>query len=149
MSRPVESDPLRELLKVQQKVNDLCENAMARMDFAIEAGFDAWAPVSDVYESADALVMCLELPGLTREQIELRIDGDELVVEGERQMDREQQGEQFHRVERSYGKFSRRFNLPSAVDRESVQASYRDGLLVIRLPRKDVGNRGPVRVPIG
>lgn len=149
MTRPEESDPLRELLRVQQRVNDLCEKAMARMDFATQAGFDAWSPVSDVYETSEALVFCLELPGLTQDQIDLRLDGDELVVEGERRMDREQEGEQFHRVERSYGRFSRRFNLPSAVDRESVQASYRDGLLVIRLSRKDVGDRGPVRVPIG
>ena len=135
MSAGRDSDPLRELLKIQKRVNEVCEGAMARTDFDAASGVDSWTPVSDVYETPGQLVLCLELPGLAQDQIDLRIDGDDLVVEGERKMDREHASEQFHRVERAYGKFSRRFHLPSNVVRDSVDARYRDGLLVVRLPR--------------
>ena len=87
---------------------------MARTNFETSEGLGNWAPTCDVYETADrAVVLCLELPGLEQDQIDLRIDGDDLIVEGERKLDREQAGEQHHRVERAYGSFSRRFNLPS------------------------------------
>ena len=140
-------DPLKDLMNVQKRMNQLFESALARTEFETQEGVDSWTPISDAYQSTDALVLCLELPGLQQDQIDLRLDGDELVVEGERLMDRDR-SEHFHRVERSYGKFCRRFHLPSTVDREAVQATYRHGLLRITLPRKD--NVGPktVRVAI-
>jgi len=131
-------DPLKELGAVQKRMNKLFESAMAGADFEASGEPDTWTPVSDMYETADSLVLYLELPGLEQSRIDVRVDGDYLVVSGEREIDREQAGERFHRVERSYGKFLRRFHLPSTVDREAVEATYRDGLLRIRLlSRKD------------
>jgi len=141
-------DPLQELLNVQKRMNNLFESALARTNFETSDGFDSWTPVCDVYETAEALVLCLELPGLEQEQIELRVDGDELVVEGERKMHREQAGERHHRVERSYGSFSRRFRLPSTVKRDAVQATFNDGLLRVVLPNEGKPSQGPIRVPI-
>ncbi len=141
-------DPLKEMLQVQQRLNQLFESAMVGTDFDAPEGFGIWNPVADVYETSRMLCLDLELPGLKQEQIELRLDGDELVVEGTREMDREQEGEQFHRVERSYGKFSRRFRLPSTVDREAIDATYRHGLLRVTLPRCEEHHQDPVRVSI-
>lgn len=141
-------DPLRELLSVQKRMNDLFESALARTNFETNEGLDTWTPVADVFQTRDALILCLELPGLEQEAIELRIDGDELVVEGERTMDREHSEEQYHRVERSYGHFSRRFHLASTVDRDAVQASYRNGMLRIVLPNLGQAPSGPIRVSI-
>ena len=93
-------------------------------------------------------MLCLELPGLEQDQIELRLDGDDLIVAGERELVREQPDEQFHRVERSYGKFSRRFHLPSSVNRNAIEASYRDGLLRVALPHRGDKQTGSVRVAI-
>lgn len=143
-----DADPLRELLNVQKRMNQLCESAMARTDFETQAGFDTWTPVSDVHETPEAWVLSLELPGLAQENIDLRLDGEELIVEGEREMEHNGEEEQFHRVESSYGKFSRRFALPSTVDRGSVQATYRNGLLVIKLARKSDQRRRSMRVAI-
>ena len=143
-----DTDPLRELLKVQKRMNQLCESAMARTDFEAQAGFDTWMPIADVYETPEAWVLCVELPGLEQDGIDVRLDGDELIVEGERDMERSAEGEQFHRVESSYGKFSRRFPLPSIVERGRVQASYRDGLLLVKLPRKDGHRPRSMRVAI-
>jgi HSP20 family protein len=141
-------DPMKEMLQVQKRLNDLFETALARTDFGTEEGVGAWTPLADVYESREALHLDLELPGLEQEQIAVRLDGDELVVEGQREMDREQEGEQFHRVERSYGKFSRRFRLPSTVDRNAVDAVYRCGLLRVKVPRKRKGQAETVRVSV-
>ena len=78
----------------------------------------------------------------------MRLEDDELVVKGERQMDRGASGEQFHRVERSYGKFMRRFRLRSHFDPSSVTAAYQDGVLVITLAKKEGAGKGPIRVQI-
>ena len=76
------------------------------------------------------------------------MDGDDLVVSGEREIEREQPGEQFHRVERPYGKFLRRFHLPSTVNREAIEASFRDGLLRITLPNQREKQPQSIRVAI-
>ena len=148
MTVGAQRDPLKELLAVQQRMNQLFESALAKTEFDAQEGVDGWVPVSDVYTTSDAMVICLELPGLTQEQIDLRLAGDDLIVSGEREMARGGPGEQYHRVERSYGKFSRRFRLPSTVDRGSVDASYRDGVLRVELHKKDTGDNEPFRVAI-
>jgi len=141
-------DPLKELLTVQKRMNKLFESALERTDFDAQDEVDTWTPVADVYESPDALVLCLELPGLEQEQIALRVEADELIVSGERLIDREQPEEQFHRVERAYGKFSRRFHLPSTVDRDNVEATYRDGLLRVSLKHRGKKQDATIHVAI-
>jgi HSP20 family protein len=149
MMRPAgDWDPLKELLTVQKRMNKLFESALERTDFDAQDEVDSWTPVADVYESPEALVLCLELPGLEQEQIALRVEADELVVSGERLIDRERPEEQFHRVERAYGKFSRRFHLPSTVDRENVEATYRDGLLRVSLKHRGKKQDGTIHVAI-
>jgi len=143
-----EWDPLKELAGVQSRMNKLFETALARTDFSAEGGIGAWTPVADVQESSEALTFFLELPGVRLEDIDLHLEGDELLVQGERRMEREEAGEQYHRVERSYGKFSRRFPVPSTVDRSSVAATFRDGVLRISLPKKENVLKGPIRVAI-
>jgi len=144
-----ESDPLNELLRVQKRMNELCESAMSRTEFETHAGVDSWTPVADVYETADGLMVCLELPGLEQDKIDLRLDGEELVVEGGRQMEHAGRGERFHRVERSYGKFVRRFRLPPGVDRDAVRAGYSDGVLTVHLPHQRDEDSTSRRVAIG
>ena len=122
-------DPMKELRSVQRRLKDLFETALARTNFETSEGLDSWTPVADVYETDESLVVALEIPGVARDSIDVRIEGDELVVGGERSMDRDHSGEHFHRVERSYGSFERRFRLPSHVDRESVSAAFREGVL--------------------
>ena len=133
MAGPGGYDPMTELRSMQRRMNDLFESALARTNFDATEGLDAWTPVADVYETEGSLVVSLEIPGVVREGIDVRIDGDELVVGGERSMDRDRGGEHFHRVERSFGSFERRFRLPSHVDRDSVSAVFRDGVLQVVL----------------
>jgi HSP20 family protein len=143
-----EWDPLKDLAGIQERMNKLFESALARTNFDAEGGVGAWTPVADVYENAGSLVFCLELPGLSQKEIDVRLEDDEMVVQGERAMGRGGAAEQFHRVERSYGKFVRRFRLPSHVDRDSVAAGYEHGVLTISLTKTDDGGRRPIRVSI-
>jgi HSP20 family protein len=141
-------DPLKELTTVQKRMNRLFESALGMADFDANEEPDSWTPVCDAYETADSLVVSLELPGLEQSQIDVRVDGDDLVVSGERAIEREQTGDQFHRVERPYGKFLRRFHLPSTVNREAIDACFRDGLLRITLPNLREKQPQPIRVAI-
>lgn len=149
MTTRTEYDPLKELAAVQKRMNQLFENAMARTNFDASEGLDTWSPVCDVYETRDSLMMTVELPGMTRDQINVRIDGDEIVVEGRCGMGAESRAERFHRVERESGSFSRRFRLPSTADRDSIQATYRDGLLTVTIANHASGPADPVRIVVG
>ncbi len=142
-----EWDPLKELATVQRRLNRLFETALGRTDFSPGGEAGGWAPTADVFETSDRWVAAIELPGLDQDALDVRIEGDELVVDGERQMEREARVEAYHRVERSYGKFHRRFPIPSTADRGSVAAVYRSGLLTVTL-KKGEGPQRSVRVSI-
>lgn len=144
-----EWDPLKELSKVQERMNRLFESAMARTNFDAGGGVGAWTPTAEVQDGEAHFLIRLEVPGVRQEEMELRVEGDELVVEGDRRMGRGKGGgEQFHRVERSYGPFSRRFRLPSTVDRDSVAASYKDGVLEVTLRKRGPSHPDPLHVTI-
>jgi len=148
MAMRADHDPLKELAAVQKRMNQLFESAMARTNFETSEGFDSWTPISDVYESDASLVLAIELPGLERKDIDVRIDGDELVVEGQRRIEHGGRGEHHHRVEREFGSFSRRFRLPSTADRDSVEASYSEGLLTVSIRNVATGPAGPVKIEV-
>jgi len=98
-----------------------------------------WYPTADVAEREDAYTVTLDLPGMAREDIKLRIADNVLTVSGERKVEHEEStaGGNYHRVERSYGGFTRSFILPSAVDEGKVAATYKDGVLAITLPKSE------------
>ena len=141
-------DPLKDLVAVRERMNNLFESALARTNFDAEGEIGAWTPAADVYETDDQLVLALEIPGLDPAGIDLRVEEDAILVQGNRTMQGGGAGEQFHRVERSYGKFARRFPLPPHADGGSVSAAYRDGVLKICVGKRGGGARGPVRVEI-
>jgi len=146
MAKRSDWESLRELRSVQKRLNQLFEGALARSNFEAPDGLDSWTPVCDAYESCSALVLCLELPGLEQDDIDLNLERDELVVRGERRTEGGQPGERYHRVERSLGKFQRRFRLPPTVDRGAIRASYRQGVLRVELPTS--GRRNPERLTV-
>ncbi len=92
-----------------------------------------WAPVFDMYETKDELVLKVELPGVREKDISLSITGDLLTVKGERAFDQEQEDEKYFRAERVYGKFERTIQLPLPVQADRVTATYRDGVLEVKL----------------
>jgi HSP20 family protein len=142
-------DPYRELAAIKERMNRLFEAAMGRTEFGSEAGGVGWTPPADLYETDDAVVVSVELPGVPRDGIEVRVADNTLVLEGHRPPDKGLKDEAFHRVERSYGPFVRRFSLPAAVNVEKVAASYEQGVLTIRLPKLASARQRQVKVSAG
>jgi HSP20 family protein len=95
----------------------------------------AWTPPVDIYETDEALVLKAELPGFSKDDIGIELKENTLVIKGERKREDDMKEGNYHRVERAYGAFQRSFLLPTTVDQERVQASYKDGILELRLPK--------------
>jgi HSP20 family protein len=134
-------DPLQDLLSLQERMNRLFEESLkGRLQPAL--GAESWVPLADVYETADAFVVLIELPGLSQDDIEIQVDGEELTIRGERQMGASARPESFHRMERSYGLFSRSFRLTEDADPSRLTAQFKDGLLRLEAPKQGDEKRG-------
>ncbi len=134
----VRFDPFREMAQMQDRINRIFgETYTRRFDNDDLTQRGEWLPPVDIFEDSNqAIVLKAELPGIAREDIDLRVENNTLTLRGERKREQEVKQEQYHRVERSYGAFSRSFSLPTRVDTENVRAEFKDGVLVITLPVK-------------
>jgi HSP20 family protein len=97
----------------------------------------SWNPSVDIFETDNDVVVKAELPGMDPKSIEVRLENNVLTLKGERHFDKETKEENYHRVEREYGTFSRSFSLPMTVKEDKITAEYKDGLLKIVLPKKE------------
>jgi HSP20 family protein len=95
----------------------------------------AWAPRCDLSETDDAIKIKADLPGVGKENVKLEVDGDLLTLKGETQKEKREDNERYHRVERSYGSFSRSFRLPDYANLEGINASFNDGVLSVDIPK--------------
>ena len=127
-------DPLRDLLALQEQIGQLVGNDAP-----------GWTPPVDLYETAAAFVLTAELPGLPREAIDIHVEESRVVIRGERPGG-SVPCEQYHRVERGHGRFSRTFLLPEPIDVDDVSADLKDGLLTVTIPK--AGGRGSRRVSV-
>jgi HSP20 family protein len=104
---------------------------------AMAGGERMWLPAVDVHETKDDIVLSFDIPGVSEKDVQVTVTGDLLTVRGERRFDREGTENSVHRVERVYGKFERSVQLPMAVSTDKVKATYRDGVLEIKLGKAD------------
>jgi HSP20 family protein len=125
-------NPVRELASMEV-------DRLNRMFADFYGGFDrAWVPAVDVYENDDhEFVLKAELPEVKREDIAITYDNGVLTLKGERKSEVETSRDNYHRVERQHGSFTRSFTLPATVDAARIQASYKDGVLTIRVPQRE------------
>jgi HSP20 family protein len=147
---PLRVDPLKELLELQERMNRLFEASLSRerLDEPSLAS-SGWVPLADVYETTEAFLLEIELPGLDQNDVEIEVQGDELTVRGERQMKGGSRPECFYRMERRYGPFSRTFSLTGEIDGDRVQAQFKDGLLRLEAPKVRPGGGWRVRLERG
>ena len=132
---PRRPDPLKELLDLQERMNRLFNETLSRGD-ADDSGLLApsWAPAADVFDTPEAYLLEIELPGLARDSIDVQVKGRELTVRGERHPAGGRSAT-FHRLERQYGPFARSFRFDVDIDAEGVRAEIRDGLLNLIVPK--------------
>lgn len=142
-------DPFRELAAMQERINRVFGEAYARRpedDIMLRGD---WIPPVDIFENEKGeVVIKAELPGLRKEEIDLRVENNTLTIRGERKRQAEVKEEQYHRVERTYGSFSRSFALPGTVDSGRVSADYRDGVLTVVLPLKEEAKPRQIQVQV-
>jgi len=112
-------------------------NLQDELDRLFETPMRAWAPALDVHEDKDNFVIRAELPGLEREDIEVSLQDGALIISGERKFEKTEEGVEVHRQERYYGKFQRALTLPTAVAGDKVKAVYKDGVLMVTLPKAE------------
>ncbi len=142
------SDPFREFAQLQDRVNRAFSDAYGRSDEGLLTS-GAWVPPVDIFQNGEhELVLKAELPDIKREDIDITVDNGTLTIKGEKKLSSEVKEEQFHRIERRYGSFSRTFSLPPAIDATKVSADYRDGVLTVKLPMRDEAKPRQVKVEV-
>ncbi len=133
----VKYDPFRELNTLQNEMNRLFTGAFPRGLSQEEITRGAWTPSVDIDEGKDQLVLEAELPGMKRQDVELSIENNIITLRGERKFEKKEENDNYHRVERGYGSFTRSFTLPPTVSGEGATANFIDGILRISLPKRE------------
>jgi HSP20 family protein len=141
-------DPFREFSTLQDRMNRLFRDSFG------EGGQESlntttFAPAVDVYEDEHNVTLKIEVPGIEEKDIDVRIENNTLTVHGERKFEKEEKEENFRRVERRYGSFTRSFTLPNTVDSDKVSANYDKGVLKITLAKKAEAKPKQIKVNVG
>lgn len=139
-------DPFAEMQDLQRDMNRFLDVFSGRTERGATLSEASWTPTADIYETKDEMVAILELPGINQKDVEISLVGNTLTVRGERHREDQVGEENYYRVERSCGPFSRTLLLPSVVDPDRIGAAYRNGLLEIRLPKREEAQ--PTSIPI-
>jgi len=140
-------DPIREFSAMQDRMNRLFGNVYLRDEDTAFRG--SWVPAVDIFETdSHDLVVRAELPGMSREDIEVSVENSTLVLKGERKLDAEVKEENYRRIERSYGTFQRSFTLPNTVDTSKVAADFKHGVLTVKLPFREEARPRTINVEV-
>lgn len=140
-------EPFRNLNEIQGEVNRLFDSFFGR-PATVAAGERMWAPLADMYETKDDVVVTFELPGVREKDVSVSITGDMLTVKGERGLERDAKEEGYYRRERVYGKFERSMPVPIPVQADKVKATYREGVLEIRLPKVEAVKPKEIKIDV-
>jgi HSP20 family protein len=140
-------EPLKDLMALQERMNKLFDETFSRGTQDQEA--DAWSPPVDILEKGDEIILKMEVPEVDEKAIDIKMEGNVLTIKGERRLEEGTKREDYHRLERPYGRFSRSFSLPTTVDRGKVKAGHMDGLLRVVLPKKEETKPKQIKVEVG
>jgi HSP20 family protein len=140
-------EPFGGLSTLHDQVNRLFNETMFRGQ-GEGAALTTWAPAVDIYETPNELVVKADLPDVNEKDIDVRVENNLLTITGERKFEKNIPEDNYLRVERSYGSFSRSFSLPNTVNAEAIQAEYKNGVLTVRLPKREESKPRQVKVSI-
>jgi HSP20 family protein len=140
-------DPFRDLAVLQDRVNRLLGDAYGARE---EGVLSSWVPAVDIFENEKKeLVLKAELPDVKKEDVAVTVENNTLTLSGERKADTEVRKEHYHRIERSFGNFSRSFSLPATVDTGKIGADFKHGVLTVRLPFRDEAKPRSISIDVG
>lgn len=130
----IKYDPFRDLRNLQDEMTRLFVGVAPRGREEMARG--SWIPSVDIFEDKDRLVLEVDLPGLNRDDFEISVENNVITLSGERKFEKKVEGDNYHRIERSYGSFSRSFTLPQTVTAEGAAAEFENGILSVSLPKR-------------
>ena len=142
-------DPFREFATLQDRMNRLFRESYGPEGREESLTSTTFAPPVDVYEDEHKVTLKLEIPGVNQQDVDIRLENSTLTVRGERKFDKEEKEENFHRIERRYGSFTRSFTLPNTVNAEDVSANYENGILKIKLGKRAEAKPKQIKVNVG
>jgi HSP20 family protein len=142
-------EPFREFSNLQDRINRVFRESYGPASQDESLTTSSFAPAVDVYEDEHNVTLKIEVPGIDEKDIDVRLENNTLTVHGERKIEKEEKEENYRRVERQYGSFTRTFTLPTTVDSEKVSATYDKGVLKIALPKKAEAKPKQIKVTVG
>ena len=140
-------DQSRGLTSLQDQVNRLFEGSFTR-DRSDHADLATWAPPVDIYETENELVVKVDLPDLQEKDIDVRVENNTLTIRGERKFEKDVNEDNYLRVERAYGPFTRSFSLPNTVSCESIRAEYRNGVLTLHMAKREESKPKQIKITV-
>ena len=142
----IKYDPFKELKSLQDEMNRLFMTSVPRSFSQEDMASGGWSPSVDIYENEGEIVLEAELPGMKREDFEVTIENNVITLKGRREFEKKEEGDNYHRVERAYGTFTRSFSLPRTVSAESTSADFKNGILRVTLPKKEEAKARKIKV---
>ena len=139
-------EPFRGLSTLQDQFNRLFNESFR--NYPEESALTTWAPSVDIYETPNELVVKADLPDVNEKDIDVRVENNLLTIRGERKFEKSVSEENYLRVERTYGSFSRSFSLPNTVNPEAIGAEYKNGVLTVKLPKREESKPRQVKVTV-
>jgi len=135
-------------LTLQDQVNRLFEDNLFTRDRSGHADLATWAPPVDIYETENELVLRADVPGLQDKDIDVRVENNTLTIRGERKFEKDVNEDNYLRIERSYGSFTRSFSLPNTVSSESIRAEYRNGVLTLHMAKREESKPKQIKISV-
>ena len=145
----IKYDPFREIRSLQDEVNRLFASSFSRGGNESDLMRGAWSPQVDILENQNEIVLEAELAGMKPEDVDISIENNVLTIHGERKFEKKDEGDNFHRVERSYGSFTRSFTLPPTVSSESANAEFENGVLRLTLAKREEAKPRRIEIKAG
>jgi len=136
------------LFGMQREMNRMFDNFLNGTDRGEDYALTVWSPAVDIAEHDDQYVVKMELPGVSKEEVKITLESNILTIRGEKKQEKETKKENYHRVERSYGSFQRSFTLPTTVKNDKIDASFKDGILNINLPKAEEAKPKQIEVKV-
>jgi HSP20 family protein len=133
----VKWEPLKDFVTLQDRMNQFLSDTLNNYEPENGRPVQDWVPAVDIYEDAEAIQLKAELPGMEMKEIEVKVANNTLEIRGEKKIEQEEKKENYHRVERVFGRFARSFRLPSTVAQDKIKAKYDRGVLTINLPKRE------------
>jgi HSP20 family protein len=146
MNSVIRWEPFRNVNSLQEQFNRLFEGSFPGR--SSESNLTTWAPAVDIYETENELVLKADLPDINEKDLDIRIENNTLTVRGERKFEKQVNEDNYLRVERSYGSFSRSFSLPNTINTEAINAEYKNGVLTVTMPKRAESKPKQVKVNV-